>query len=98
MANRYAPETGNWYKDETGASFEVILVDEGDATVDVQYFDGSVESFDMETWEEMELTRRAPPEDWSGPFDDLDADDLDTADSAARARDWSDPLDMEFED
>ncbi|MFA5531514.1 MAG: DUF6763 family protein [Thiohalomonadaceae bacterium] len=99
MANNYAPEAGNWYKDETGASFQVIFVDEGDGSVEVQYFDGSLESFDMETWEEMVLTHRAPPEDWSGPYDDLEAEDLDAGDVAARPRDWSDPLDtLEFED
>ncbi|MGE0080111.1 MAG: DUF6763 family protein [Thiohalomonadaceae bacterium] len=99
MANRYAPEVGNWYRDETGESFEVIFVDEGEGTVEVQYFDGTLGSFEMETWEEMELTRSAPPEDWSGPYDDLEADDLDEGEAASRPRDWSDPLDtLEFED
>lgn len=99
MANRYAPEVGTWYKDATGSSFEVIFVDEGEGTVEVQFFDGTLESFDRETWDEMELTRRAPPEDWSGPYDDIEADDLDEGEAAARARDWSDPLDtLEFED
>ncbi len=31
----------------------------------------------MRIWfEDMQLTRAAPPEDWTGPFDDLEADDL----------------------
>jgi hypothetical protein len=30
----------------------------------------------MEEWEEMDIEDIEPPEDWTGPLDDLESDDL----------------------
>ena len=34
------------------------------------------EELEMEEWEEMDLEEIEPPEDWTGPLDDLESDDL----------------------
>jgi len=74
MSTEIEPVIGNWYRAEDGSSFEVVAVD--DDSVEIQYFDGGVEELDMASWHEMTLEQIEPPEDWSGPFDDLEKDDL----------------------
>jgi len=77
MSTHPLPVVNKWYRDnDDGQLFEVVAMDEDDQTIEIQYFDGAVEELDFDTWAEMELTTAAPPEDWSGPFDDLEADDL----------------------
>jgi hypothetical protein len=51
-------------------------VNKREGTVDIQYFDGDIEELEMEEWEEMDLEEIEPPEDWTGPLDDLESDDL----------------------
>ncbi len=66
------PSVGNWYRLE-GDLFEVVAVDEDDATIEIQYFDGTVEEMDFEDWEahceDRALEPVDPPEDWSGSVD-----------------------------
>lgn len=89
----FEPEVGNWYKDEDGLAFEVIQVDRQDGSVQVQHFDGTVDTIDLDSWQEMAIFPTAPPEDWSGPFDDLKTGDLDETELAMKPHDWSDPFD-----
>lgn len=93
MQDRYEPSVGDWYKDEEGRSFEVVAVDEDEGSVEVQYFDGSLEEYDIEIWSELELEPIAPPEDWTGPFDDLERDDLGDTETPLRPEDWDGPWD-----
>lgn len=74
MSAEIEPVIGNWYRAVDDSSFEVIAVE--DDSVEIQYFDGGIEELDMASWQEMELEEIEPPEDWSGPFDDLEKDDL----------------------
>jgi hypothetical protein len=76
MAIPRRPNVDDWYEDEGGRSFRVIAVDEDDGTIEVQYFDGDVEEFDRDSWYQMSLEPIEEPEDWTGPFDDLEADDV----------------------
>lgn len=66
---RFPPVIGDWYRSVTGEIYEVVALDEDDGTVEIQYFDGSVEEYDLETWFEMVLEPVEPPEDWSGSLD-----------------------------
>jgi hypothetical protein len=70
-----SPVIGNWYKHENGEIFEIVALDSDDATVEIQYFDGTIEELDFEAWGEMEIEEAQPPEDWSGPMD-VDDDDI----------------------
>ncbi|MBX5462798.1 MAG: hypothetical protein IRZ28_17115 [Steroidobacteraceae bacterium] len=73
------PSIGDWYRQkEGGALFEVVAYDDDDGTIEIQYFDGTVEEMDIEDWEgqweDGALESADPPEDWSGSVD-LDSDE-----------------------
>ncbi len=67
------PGIGDWFRSNGGELFEVVAVDDDDGTIDIQYFDGTVEEMDREDWESQwddDLLEAAePPEDWSGSVD-----------------------------
>jgi len=67
------PAIGDWYRLNGGASFEVVALDEDDGTVEIQYFDGTVEEMDVEDWEAQwddgALESAEAPEDWTGSVD-----------------------------
>ncbi len=72
------PEIGHWYRLGSGELFEVVAVNDDDGTIDIQYFDGTVEEMDREDWQaqwdEGLLEAAEPPEDWSGSVD-VDVED-----------------------
>jgi hypothetical protein len=67
------PGIGDWYRLNGGQSFEVVAVDDDDGTIEIQYFDGTVEEMDFEDWEAQwddgGLEAAEAPEDWSGSVD-----------------------------
>jgi hypothetical protein len=93
--NELDPIVGNWYRNlDNDIEFEVVAVDEDAQTIEIQYAEGEVEEIELDTWYDMPLEAIEAPEDWSGPFDDLEPDDLGYTDTDAgsnnRAKD--DPL------
>ena len=60
---------GSWFKTINGDNFEVVAHDLEEGVVEVQFYDGTVEEYDLDDWEELEVTPIAPPEDWSGSYD-----------------------------
>jgi len=76
------PVLGNWYRHiDKGYEFQVVALDETDAVVEIQYFDGDVEALEMDDWYQMELEHIEPPEDWAGSTDDFDSDDTGYSDT-----------------
>lgn len=63
------PLIGSWYRDISGNLFEVVALDDDDATVEIQYFDGSIEELDLDMWWDTPMEAVEPPEDWSGSLD-----------------------------
>ena len=67
------PTIGNWYRIQGNDSFEVVAFDEDDGTIELQYFDATVEEMDIEDWnaekEAGTLEEVEPPEDWTGSVD-----------------------------
>jgi hypothetical protein len=67
------PDIGGWYRVRGGELLEVVAIDEDDGTIEVQYFDGTVEELDLADWEAQrttgEIEDAEPPEDWSGSVD-----------------------------
>ena len=65
------PGIGEWFRLNGGDSFEIVAVDDG--TIDIQYFDGTLEEMDLEDWEahcaDGVLEAAEAPEDWSGSVD-----------------------------
>ena len=86
------PGIGDWYRLSGGALFEVVARDDDDGTIEIQYFDGTIEEMDIEDWEsqweEGALESAEPPEDWSGSVDVESPDDEGrSADSFGEERD-----------
>ena len=72
-----APVETQWYRHrDKGFQFQVISVDKDDATVDIQHFDGDLEELELADWYTLNVEPIAPPEDWTGPMDDIERDDL----------------------
>lgn len=91
--NKLAPSIGAWYRRAGGRLFEVVAVDEDARTIEVQYFDGTVAEFDLESWQELPLQPAVPPEDWAGSLDIEKADyGVDYDDCPHEL--WMDPLDF----
>ena len=77
MIGELDPIEGNWYHHlDKEQDFMVVDVNEREGTVDIQYFDGEIEGLEMEEWEDLDLEEIEPPEDWAGPRDQLELDDL----------------------
>jgi len=70
------PDIGGWYRIRGGDQFEVVAIDEDDGTIEVQYFDGTVEEIEIGDWEAQqangEIEDAEAPDDWSGSVDAAD--------------------------
>jgi len=79
------PEVGEWYRTRSGDTLEVVAVDDDDGTLEVQYFDGTVEEFDLDDWEAQrtngDIESAEAPEDWSGSVDVEGEDEAPTPNS-----------------
>lgn len=99
--NAPIPVVGGWYRLRAGRTgselFEVVAVDEGDSTIEMQHFDGTVEELDFDAWEEQWedalIETAQAPEDWTGSVD-VEPEDVEqqTTDFGAD-RQWASPLD-----
>ena len=71
--NVVKPVVGQWYRGGTNELFEVVAIDDEDETIEIQYFDGTVEEMDVEDWEAQwddgALESAEAPEDWTGSVD-----------------------------
>jgi hypothetical protein len=86
-----APVIGHWYRRSNGTLFEVVAVDEDDATAELQYFDGTIDEVDLETWPKLVIELVGAPEDWSGSVD-MDPEDFSGQDSGEMPLGYHDPL------
>ncbi len=85
-----SPIIGKWYRHENGQLFEVVAQDETDRTIEIQYFDGTIEELDGEAWAELQLEEAQAPEDWTGSVD-VDVEEKDNLEDQP-AEQWADPL------
>lgn len=69
MAAQLRPVVGDWYLAPGGETFEVVAFEPEEETVEIQYFDGSVEELDLDSWLELGADYAEPPEDYSGSLD-----------------------------
>jgi len=88
-----APIIGDWYRGPTGDLFEVVAIDEDDDTIEIQYFDGTLEEYDRETWSAQGIVEADPPEDWTGSVD-VDQEDYDVESETPHNGAWSAPSDF----
>lgn len=80
-------EIGNWYRDrQSGASFEVVAIDDND-NIDVQMIEGDLCEYDLDSWRQLDLEPIEEPGDWH-----YAADQDDESDRLANTS-WDSPLD-----
>lgn len=84
---------GEWYRAGTEPPFEVVAIDLDHETIEIQYFDGTVQELDFDTWAEMEVKPTVPPEDWSGAMD-LGKEDYGVDIETQHMDSWNSPLDQ----
>ena len=71
------PIIGTWYRElNRDHRFEVVALDDKDGAVEIQDFDGNLDTIDLEAWYELSIEPIEAPEDWTGPIDDIERDDL----------------------
>ncbi len=90
MAIAY-PVIGDWYRRSNGTLLKIVAADEEDATIEVQFFDGTIDEVDFDTWNGMVLERVGAPEDWSGSVD-MDPEDFSGFDDGEMPSGYHDPL------
>jgi len=70
MSGQINAEIGHWYRPFGSMQlFEVVAIDEDDQSIEIQYFDGEIESLDFQSWYYLAPQESAPPEDWTGPYE-----------------------------
>lgn len=93
MTTTLEPQVSQWYRHlDKGQQFYVTAIDDEEGTVEIQHFDGDVEEMDFDDWYELTLEPIVPPEDWTGPVDDVERDDLGYTETDMTEKDWSEPL------
>jgi hypothetical protein len=91
MSSEFTPRIGDWYKNTVGDAFEIVAQDEDDDTLELQYYDGTVEEVDLEAWSSMHPHPIEPPEDWTGSMD-VTREDAQILDKAGETEDWMSEL------
>jgi hypothetical protein len=95
MSHNLQPVTGQWYRHlDKGQPFRVLSVEKDKDLIETQHFDGDLEEFDFTAWFAMDLEPAAEPEDWTGPIDDVETDDLGYSETAMSEPDWRASLDV----
>jgi hypothetical protein len=69
MTLEMTPNVGDWYQNTSGESFEIVAYDATQGLIEIQYFDGTVEEIEIDSWYEQMMVAIEPPEDWSGSLD-----------------------------
>ena len=47
----------------------MVAIDPDDRTIEIQYFDGTIEEIDLDDWRQDQILAAEPPEDWTGSVD-----------------------------
>lgn len=93
MPTEADPILWQWYRHlDKGQEFRVVAIDETAGLIEIQHFDGDVEELELDTWYEFDLEPVEAPEDWTGPVDDVERDDLDYTETDMSNEDWFEPL------
>lgn len=93
MTTLHKPVISQWYRHlDKGQQFYVTAIDDAEGTVEIQHFDGDVEEMDFDDWRMLAIEPIEPPEDWTGPVDDVERDDLGYSETDMSEEDWSEPL------
>lgn len=82
MNDLVRPQIGNWYRRrDKGEPFQIIDVDEESGELEIQAFDGEIDSLDATQWRELAAEPAAQPADWTGALEEVESDDVTEDDS-----------------
>jgi Family of unknown function (DUF6763) len=95
MSKAHNVRVGEWYlRRDTGEILLVTGFDDRSRTVEIQTSDGDLDEVEEAAWQEWPIELAEPPQDGSGPMDDMDAESLDDssdslAGTTAGSTDWA---------
>lgn len=89
----HAVVVGDWYRVGEDPPFEVVAVDADQETIEIQYYDGTVEEVEFEHWVQLSPQPSPPPEDWNGAMD-LEKEDYGLDPDRLNVEAWENPLDQ----
>lgn len=87
------PTIGQWFRRPNGTLLEVVAVDEDASTIEIQYFDGTIDEIEIESWRDQLLVEVEAPEDWLGSMD-MDPDDYKGTAAGEMPAGFHDPLEF----
>lgn len=58
------PIIGDWYLSTEGTLFEVIAIDHRDGDIEIEHFDGVIETLGQQDWDSLELKPSEAPHEW----------------------------------
>jgi len=85
MSIQTIPVVGSWYQSLDGQLLEVITFDEAENSVEVQYFGGEIDQVEFDTWQSIIANTADQPDDWTGPYDELEPEALGFSDTSFRS-------------
>ena len=88
---KVTPIIGRWYQRPGRDIFEVVAVDDHATTVELQFFDGTVDELDREAWDTAFIQKVEAPEDYSGSLDLQDNQYAEKVDDLV-VQTWDDPI------
>lgn len=92
MNPEHRPVIGQWYRHRGDQqAFQVVAVDDADGSVELQFFDGTVDELRLVQWYALDIEDAETPQDWTGPFDRITRDDIDATDVQMEPEDWNEP-------
>jgi hypothetical protein len=92
MTTEADPIVGNWYEHlDKGQKFRVVALDEDERIVEIQDFNGDVDEIGLDDWYQLDVDPIEAPENWSGPVDITEVDDLGTQITDTTSDDWAAP-------
>lgn len=87
------PVIGSWYRRlDRPQAFQVVAFDRHADSVDIEYFDGTLDEWPLEHWHALPIEPCDAPQDWTGPFDNIERDDLGPTDLFMEPEDWREPI------
>lgn len=88
------PIVGSWYHyPDKAQRFKVVDVNEETGDIELQYFDGTVDQIDFYIWGNLSAEQIEAPEDWTGPVDSIDRNNLVYSGVDMQDEEWAAPYD-----
>jgi hypothetical protein len=66
-----APVVGQWYqRSDRPQPFQVVAVDASDETIEIEYFDGTIDEWPLSHWHNLDIEPSGAPPDATGALDE----------------------------